>query len=225
MQGRVVAVTGGCGVLGRAVIAELAARGAKPIAIDIATGGAPTEAADAFLGQDISAPAAAEALLGDIVAKHGTLDGVVNIAGGFVWQTVSEGAPESWERLYRLNVGTAYAMSRAAIPHLANSRGAIVNIGANGAVKAAAGMGAYAASKAGVHKLTESLAEELKDQGVRVNAVLPSIIDTPVNRKDMPDASFDRWVAPGSLAKVIAFLLSDDAEAITGALLPVTGRV
>jgi NAD(P)-dependent dehydrogenase (short-subunit alcohol dehydrogenase family) len=100
-----------------------------------------------------------------------------------------------------------------------------VNIGANAAIRAAAGMGAYAASKAAVARLTESLAEELKDKGITVNAVLPSIIDTPQNRTDMPDADFTRWVSPAQLAEVILFLLSDASAAVTGALLPVTGRV
>ncbi len=86
-------------------------------------------------------------------------------------------------------------------------------------------MGAYAASKAGVFKLTEALAEELKDRGITVNAILPTIIDTPPNRKDMPDADFSRWVKPEQIADVIVFLLSDKAQAITGALIPVAGRV
>ena len=98
-------------------------------------------------------------------------------------------------------------------------------MGAAGALKAAAGMGAYAASKAAVHKLTESLAEELKADGITVNAVLPSIIDTPANRADMPDADFAAWVAPADLAAVILFLASESARAVTGALVPVTGRV
>jgi NAD(P)-dependent dehydrogenase (short-subunit alcohol dehydrogenase family) len=107
---------------------------------------------------------------------------------------------------------------------VASSQGRIINIGALGAVKAAAGMAAYAASKAGVAKLTESLADELKDRGVTVNAILPSIIDTPRNRQDMPGADFDRWVKPAALGEIIAFLLSDAAAVVTGALLPVAGR-
>jgi len=123
-----------------------------------------------------------------------------------------------------MNVLTAAAASKAALPHLASGGGAIVNVGANGAVKAAAGMGPYAASKAGVHRLTESLAEEWKGK-VRVNAILPSILDTPANRADMPKADPSDWVSPAEAAAVILFLASDAASAVTGALLPVTGRV
>jgi NAD(P)-dependent dehydrogenase (short-subunit alcohol dehydrogenase family) len=111
------------------------------------------------------------------------------------------------------------------LPHLPAQQGRIINVGAAATAKAGAGMGAYTASKAGVAKLTEALAEELKDQAVTVNAVLPSIIDTPANRADMPSADFTRWVAPAALADVILFLASDAARAITGALIPVSGRV
>jgi NAD(P)-dependent dehydrogenase (short-subunit alcohol dehydrogenase family) len=225
MKNLVVAVTGACGILGRATIAELAARGATAVAIDVASGYAPPGSAHNALGVDISDPAAASDVIDRIVGEAGRLDGLVNVAGGFVWQTILDGDLSEWDRLYRLNLVTALSMTRAALPHLTAPGGAIVNIGAHGATKAAAGMGAYAASKAAVAKLTESLAEELKDRGVRVNAVLPSIIDTPTNRRDMPDAEIDRWVTPTALAKVIAFLLSDDATAVTGALMPVTGRV
>jgi NAD(P)-dependent dehydrogenase (short-subunit alcohol dehydrogenase family) len=126
--------------------------------------------------------------------------------------------------LYTMNLRSAVAASQAVLAHL-QSGGRIVNIAAAAALKAASGMGAYAASKAGVMRFTEALAEELKDRGITVNAVLPSIIDTPANRADMPDADATRWVSPEALGRVIAFLLSDDAAAITGACLPVTGRV
>ena len=127
--------------------------------------------------------------------------------------------------MYALNVLTALNASRAAIPHLAASgAGRIVNVGAMGALQAGAGMGAYAASKAGVHRLTEALAAEWKGK-ITVNAVLPSTIDTPANRASMPKADFAKWVTPQELAEVILFLASDAASAVTGALLPVSGRV
>jgi NAD(P)-dependent dehydrogenase (short-subunit alcohol dehydrogenase family) len=152
------------------------------------------------------------------------LAGLVNIVGGFAWEKVEGGSLDTWDRLYRINLRSAVAATQAALPLLKAGKGAIVNVGSAAAAKAGVGMAAYAASKAGVVKLTESLAEELKGEGVRVNAVLPSIIDTPANRADMPKADFSRWVTPAALEKVIAFLLSDDAEAITGACIPVTGR-
>jgi NAD(P)-dependent dehydrogenase (short-subunit alcohol dehydrogenase family) len=177
-------------------------------------------------GVDLTDSVAAGAAI-DTAADHfGSLDGLLNVAGGFRWETLEAGSWETWHTLFRLNVLTATNACRAAIPHLKRSgAGRIVNVGANGAVKAALGMGAYAASKAGVHKLTESLAEELKSDGVTVNAVLPSIIDTPANRADMPKADPSTWVAPGDLAAVMLFLASEEARAVTGALLPVTGRV
>jgi NAD(P)-dependent dehydrogenase (short-subunit alcohol dehydrogenase family) len=125
-----------------------------------------------------------------------------------------------------MNVQTTANAVRAALPALkASSSGRIVNVGALSAEKAAAGMGPYAASKAAVHRLTEALAEELKDAGVTVNAVLPSTIDTAQNRADMPKADFSRWVAPADLAEVMLFLASETARAVTGALIPVRGRV
>ena len=138
---------------------------------------------------------------------------------------MADGSVATWDRLYAMNVRTALIASRALLPLLRASHGAIVNIGAAASVKAGVGMGAYAASKSGVARLTEALAEELKEEGVRVNAILPSIIDTPTNRADMPDADVAKWVSPAQLAGVVAFLLSSDAMPITGALIPVTGRV
>jgi NAD(P)-dependent dehydrogenase (short-subunit alcohol dehydrogenase family) len=138
---------------------------------------------------DLTDPAAAERAMRTVRERLGALHVLLNIAGGFVWETLEGGDPASWERMHALNVTTAVNATRAALPHLLESgAGRIVNVGAAGAVKAAAGMGPYAASKAGVMRFTEALAEELKTKGVTVNAVLPSIIDTPQNRADMPDA-------------------------------------
>ena len=226
MTGRIFAITGGFGVLGSAVAAAALATGARVALIDAAPAreGAP-EGVLALGGVDLTSQGAAAEAFREISDRFGGLDVLVNVAGGFVWQTLAEGDPEQWGRLYALNTLTTATASRAALPHLlASKAGRIVNVGANGAVKAAAGMGAYAASKAGVHRLTESLAEEMKGR-ITVNAVLPSIIDTPTNRADMPDADFAAWVTPDEVAQAILWLASEQASGVTGALLPVVGRV
>jgi NAD(P)-dependent dehydrogenase (short-subunit alcohol dehydrogenase family) len=225
----VYVVTGGFGVLGRAVAARLAGGGARVALLDRSqapAAGLPIGVALAIGDVDLADEAACSDAYTQVWETLGALNGVVNVAGGFTWETVEGGALGSWDRMYATNLRTAVASCRAALPHLlACGAGRIVNVGAAAANKAALGMGAYTASKAGVARLTEALAEELKDRGITVNAVLPSILDTPANRTDMPDADPARWVAPEQLAAVIAFLLSSDAGAITGASIPVTGRV
>lgn len=229
MQDRTVVITGAFGALGRAVAAAAVAAGAKVAGLDQA---APADAAAlvgpggyAEGGVDLSDAAAANAVMGRVRDRLGRIDALVNIAGAFRWEPLEGGKPETWDFLFRVNLLTAANASRAALPHLvASGSGAIVNIGAGAALKAGAGMGAYAASKAGVHRLTESLAEEVKGK-VTVNAILPSTIDTPANRKDMPDADFSTWVTPQEIAEVILFLVSDKARGVTGALIPVNGRV
>jgi NAD(P)-dependent dehydrogenase (short-subunit alcohol dehydrogenase family) len=225
---RIIAVTGAFGVLGSAVANRAAASGARLALIDFAPApaGPVPEGALSLGGVDLTDAAAAAKAFDAVAAKFGGLDVLINVAGGFRWETLEDGSADSWAGLYRMNVLTTANASRAALPHLRKSRaGRIVNIGANGAIKAGMGMGAYAASKAGVHRLTESLAEEVKGDGITVNAVLPSIIDTPTNRADMPNADPSQWVAPDDLAAVILFLASEEARAVTGALLPVTGRL
>ena len=225
MTDRVIAITGGQGVLGRAVVEAALADGLKVAIIDHAPGQSAPAAVLELGGVDLTDAASAQTAIDTVAAHFGRLDALFNIAGGFVWQTTDDADP-AWASMFALNVATALNASRAALPHLkASAEGRIVNVGANAALKSAAGMGAYAASKAGVHRLTESLAEELKDSSVTVNAVLPSILDTARNRQDMPDADPAKWVAPADLARVMLFLASPGSRAITGALIPVTGRV
>lgn len=230
MAGRVFAITGAFGVLGSAVARAAAAQGHRLALIDYAQDAPATLPSGSGVlvqgGVDLTDATAAGAAIDAATDRFGGLDALLNIAGGFKWETVAGGSMESWHSLYRLNVLTASNASRSAIPHLKRSAaGRIVNVGSAAALKAGLGMGAYAAAKAGVHSLTQALAEELKDEGVTVNAVLPSIIDTPANRADMPKADFAAWVAPDDLAAVILFLAGEEARAVTGALLPVTGRV
>jgi NAD(P)-dependent dehydrogenase (short-subunit alcohol dehydrogenase family) len=226
MDGKVVVVTGASGALGK-VVAEVAlASGARVAGVDHAAAQAPAAANRIELGGvDLTDASQAKKAIDAVAAHFGRLDALINIAGGFAYESIAEGDPETWQRMYALNVLTALNTSRAALPHLAaSSSGRIVNVGAMGALQAGAGMGAYAASKAGVHRLTEALAAEWKGK-VTVNAVLPSTIDTPANRASMSNADFTKWVTPQELADVILFLASDAASAVTGALLPVSGRV
>lgn len=221
MQDKVVVVTGAFGVLGSAVAEHLEALGCKVARVDYAP--SPREEAGWIGGVDLSDPAAAKAAWDRATSELGNPSALINIAGGFVWETLGADGPATYERMFRMNTLTAVTMCAAALETLRSASGAaIVNIGAGAAAKADAGMGAYAASKAGVARLTESLAAELAGDDVTVNAVLPTIIDTPTNRADMPDADFGEWVLPQDIAKVIAFLISDDARAITGASLPVS---
>jgi NAD(P)-dependent dehydrogenase (short-subunit alcohol dehydrogenase family) len=215
----VVIVTGAFGALGRVVTAELTKRGFTIAAVDVAPAPAGYPAALALGGVDLADEHAVAAAYDSVVKQLGNIDGLVNIAGGFIWEPVEGGSIESWDKMFRMNLRTAAASSSAALPYLLRHGGAIVNVGAAGATQPGAGMAPYAASKAGVRALTESLAEELRGKNVRVNAVLPTIIDTPVNRASMPDADHSNWVRPEAAAKAIAFLLSDESSAVTGASL------
>ena len=226
LSGCRVLVTGGLGVLGRSVGSLLASRGARVVLLDRVNAQIVPGMAGVLASVDLGDEAAASAAVAEASLLLGGLNALVNVAGGFRWETLEAGSLATWDALYGMNLRSAVVASRAALPLLrAAAPAAIVNVGALAAQKAGMGMGAYAASKAGVSRLTEALAEELKDAGVRVNAVLPSILDTPANRADMPAADASRWVSPAQLAAVIAFLLSEDAQAITGACIPVAGRV
>jgi 3-oxoacyl-[acyl-carrier protein] reductase len=226
MNGKVIVVTGASGALGK-VVAEVAlGRGARVAAVDHAPSQIAATAERIELGGvDLTDAAQAKKAIDAAASHFGKLDALINIAGGFAFEAVAEGDPKTWQHMYALNVLTALNASRAAIPHLAGAvAGRIINVGAIGALQAGAGMGAYAASKAGVHRLTEALAAEWKGK-ITVNAVLPSTIDTAANRASMPKADFTKWLTAQELAEVMLFLASDAASGVTGALLPVSGRV
>ncbi len=227
VQGRIIAVTGAFGVVGAAVAALAASRGARVALIDYATQ-VPADLGPESLalpGVDLTDAVATEAAMQAVKARFGGLDALLNVAGGFHWETIEACSVERWTQMHRLNVVTAVTACCAALPLLrASTGGRIVNVGSAAALKSGAGMGAYTASKAGVHRLTESLADELKGDGVTVNAVLPLILDTPTNRADMPDADFTAWATPTDVAEVMLFLASPEARGVTGALVPITGK-
>jgi len=227
---RTVIVTGAAGNLGRAVAAAFAGLGANLVLVDLKVEALTRAYGDAggkrlFAPANLLDPAQAESVAQRSVERFGRIDVLANLAGGFrMGEPVHATSAAMLDFLLDLNVRTMLAMSHAAVPRmLAAGRGKVVNVGAFSAQKGAAMMGAYVATKSAVIRLTEAMAAELREQGINVNCVLPTTIDTPENRAAMPDADPARWVAPEALAAVIGFLASDDARAIHGALIPVAG--
>jgi NAD(P)-dependent dehydrogenase (short-subunit alcohol dehydrogenase family) len=232
-SGQIILVAGGTGGLGRAVSLAFLNEGAKVVvpwhnpaefaALQTAAGAQ----ASSLHGQqvDVTDEAAVGQLVGSIVAQHGRLDALVNTVGGYaggvkLWELESS----VFDRMMSLNLRAGFVLSRAAVvPMLKQKRGSIVNVAAKAAFDHASGAAAYAASKAAALAMIDSLAVDTKGTGVRVNSILPSIIDTAANRRDMPNSNFATWPKPEDIARVILFLCSDEAKVIHGAAIPVYG--
>ncbi len=232
MKNTTVMVTGAAGALGRTVAKAFADQGANLALIDLRHSdlmrvfGADHER-QLLLPTNLLDQAAVTTSVETALVHFKKLDVLVNIAGGFrMGQPVHETSDENWNFLFDINARTMLHAVRAVVPKMiAAGGGKIVNVGANSAQEGVSHMGAYCASKSAVIRLTEAMAAELREKNINVNCVLPSIIDTPDNRKAMPDADHKRWVAPEDLASTIAFLASKGARAIHGAAIPVTGLV
>ncbi len=215
-----IVITGAAGTLGQATARIARESGLAVIGLDVVdTDSLPNT--DAYHRVDLTDREATTACFRAL----DEFDALANIAGGFAMGAgAAEADDEQWQWMFRINVDTMRNATMAAMPRLLErERGAIVNIGALGALSGQASMSAYCCAKSSVMRLTESLSEEFRDHGINVNAVLPSIIDTPPNREGMPDEDYSRWVRPEDLAQVICFLASPAARAIHGALLPVRG--
>jgi NAD(P)-dependent dehydrogenase (short-subunit alcohol dehydrogenase family) len=227
---RTVLITGAAGNLGRVVANAFAARGANLVLVDLRREslerafGAENERR-LFAPTNLLDQAEVDATVTAAIQRFKRIDVLCNIAGGFrAGAPVHETSDETWNLLFDLNARTVLRTARAVVPRMLESGGGkIVNVGAYAAQKGVAQMGAYVAAKSAVIRLTEAMAAELREKNINVNCVLPTIIDTPENRKAMPNADPRRWVSPEDLANTIAFLASDDARAIHGAALPVTG--
>jgi len=234
LSGKTVIVAGGTGGLGAAITRMLLAYDAQ-VAVtfrnDAEWAALQESAADAQsrlagFRVDVTDEKATAKLVEDTIAQFGKIDGLVNAVGGYaggltLWDTDAQ----TFDRMINLNLRSGYALAHAVVPVLcAQKHGAIVNISAKAAWDHAAGASAYAATKAAALALMDSLAADLRGSGVRVNSVLPSIIDTQANRKAMPQADFTQWPKPEDIARVVAFLLGDDARVIHGASIPVFGN-
>jgi len=231
---RVAIVTGAAGNLGRAVARTLQAAGAKLVLVDRAPDRLPELFPDlvasplAYLATSVNLTdaSAVGAMVDEALKRFGRIDVLVNTAGGWRGGTpVHETPLETWDFLMNLNVRTMLIISSAVIPvMLKQESGKIISVAARAGLSGSSKGGAYSAAKSAVLRLTESMAAELKSSGINVNCVMPSTIDTPQNRADMPKADASRWVKPEALADVILFLASDAARAVHGASIPVYGR-
>ena len=219
LTGKKIVITGGAGILGQGVARVAQEQGAEVILLDVLP--SQGELTGKLFQVDLTNSDAVAACFDQI----GDFDVLANIAGGFAMgPTVYETDDALWDAMFTINVTTLRRVLGVAIPRLiTKGRGSVINVGALGALKGAGNMGAYLAAKSVVMRLTESLSEEVKAAGVNVNAVLPTVIDTPRNRQDMPDADPTNWVDPVDLGQVICFLGSEGARAIHGALVPVNG--
>jgi len=234
LANKVVIVTGSVGNLGLATARALQAAGAKTALLDRSDDrlrqnypdlvGSP----DHFLagGVDLTNADSMARMAQAICERFGRIDALVNTVGGYRGgKPVHEMDLADWDFLFGVNVRTTLLCSRAVIPQmLRQGRGKIVNVASRDGLQGSAGYSAYSASKSAVLRLTESIAAELKNSNINVNCILPGTIDTPQNRKAMPNGDFSKWVKPEAIAEVILFLISDAARAINGAALPVFGK-
>lgn len=233
-QNRNVLITGGTGILGSAVTKAYLDQG-DTVAVTYLFENEverfkeynPELSEDVtFIFANVTEAAEVQNSIREFLFQFDRLDVLVNIVGGFVGGIpTAELEVDRWDFMMDLNLKSVFLCCKTAIPHMtAQGYGKIVNVSARAGLKGEAGLSAYCVSKGGVRTLTESLAAEVMDSGVNVNAIMPSIMDTPMNREAMPDEEHDRWVAPADVAKVICFLTSDDAAVINGATIPVYGR-
>lgn len=232
VQGKVVLMTGAAGALGSAVARSFAERGARVVLVDRQAerlGEMFGDLPDALLigSIDVTDADAVRRMVDQTIAERGRIDALINMAG--TWRggkPVHETGLDTWDLLMDLNAKSVFIVSQAVIPHMIAQRyGKIASIAAKSGLEGKANTAIYNASKSAVIRLTEAMSAELKDYGINVNCLLPTIIDSPANREQMPKADFSKWVTPQQIADILRFLCSDASEAIHGAAIPVSGRV
>lgn len=229
-SGKIVVVTGAAGALGHAVFKHFTDQGAQVVALDYSDElldiAFPEKSGEhRYLAADLTSAESCVNVFNAVISELGRIDVLCNVAGGFMMgEAVHETSDKTWDFLMNLNARSIVNTAQGVVPQmLAQGGGKIINVAAGAATRGIASMGVYTASKAAVMRLTEAMAAELREQHINVNAIMPSMIDTPRNREDMPDADYSKWVPPEQLANVIGFLASDAAAAVHGACIPVDG--
>jgi NAD(P)-dependent dehydrogenase (short-subunit alcohol dehydrogenase family) len=228
-DGRVAVVTGASGALGSAVVDRFRDAGATVCALDVVAPDDDDAMLDPdddthFYEADLTDEDAVESVVESVLDDHGRVDALANIAGTWRGGTpIEETDADEFDFLLDVNLKSAFFASKHLIPHLRESGGAIVSVSARSSLEGGEGDGPYRISKAGIRLLTETVAEE-NEGDLRANAIMPSVIDTPMNREMMPDADHDEWVDPADIASVVAFLCSDGASVTSGAAVPVYGE-
>lgn len=227
MTNRVVFITGANGGLGADVTRRFLASGATVIGASrkIAVGEFPGSNFEA-MPMDFTSDAAVRAAVTSIVQKHGKLDVLVHVLGAFAGgKTVAETDDATWNQMYNLNLNSAFSVFRAAIPHLRKSgSGRIIAVGSLAAAAAHPGLGAYVTFKSALRMLVQTVALENKDAGLTANVILPGTMDTPVNRKAMPNADFSKWLKTEAVAELVSYLAQESAAHITGTAIPIDGE-
>ncbi len=233
LEKKTAIITGGTGALGKAITLAFLEEGAQAACTYIVDKEKKQclslienhEDRVVFMRTDVTKEKEVDKLIRSCKKRFGTVDILVNVVGGFAYSPIKDTNQKTWDLMMNLNLKSAFLCSKHVLPRMIEQNyGKIINISSRPALKGSAGVGAYSASKAGVLNLTETIADEVKDYDINVNAVLPSTIDTPANRRDMPDADYSKWVRPEDIARVIVFLSSDDSKPISGAGIPVYGK-
>jgi NAD(P)-dependent dehydrogenase (short-subunit alcohol dehydrogenase family) len=226
LRGKIVLITGAKGGLGAHVTDAFLAEGAQVAGVSRTIRDSDF-ASDRFaaIPAELSSGDAARAVIDHVIARFGRIDAVVHLMGGFAGGTdVSETGDETFEQMLDVNLRSAFYIMRAALPHMrAQGYGRLVAIGSRAATESNAGVGAYSASKAAVVALMRAIALENKDRGISANTILPGTMDTPANRKAMPDADYTKWVQPAQVAQLIASLASDAFPQVSGSVIPIYG--
>ena len=231
LKDKVAIITGGTGALGRAVVSAFLEEGATVVSTYIVDeelkeiSSMIKNPSLALIKSDVTKEKQVAKVVKKTLERFRRIDVLINIVGAFAYAMIQDTDEATWDRMMNINLKSTFLCSKAVLPQMIEQNyGKMINISSRPALKGSAGVGAYAASKAGVLNLTETIADEVRDYDINVNAILPSTIDTPANRRAMPKADFSKWVKPEEIATVMIFLASDDSKRISGAGIPVYGK-